>query len=503
MSRVFPVIDLFAGPGGLGEGFSSVRDVRGGKVFEIGASVEKDPSAHATLSLRSTFRYLQKDAAFEQYSEFIQGNLSHQEFLEDPLISPAASEAKEEAKLAELGKSDPASIDRWIKAAIGNRKDWVLIGGPPCQAYSLAGRSRRTNDGAFEEDEKHFLYKEYLRIIRKFEPAVFVMENVKGLLSSTHGGSPIFSRITDDLSRPSKGLDYEIRSFVCRPEPAGHKPSDYVIRSELYGIPQMRHRVILLGVRRDYANRPHSLLERSAREVPVGGMLHGLPRIRSKLSKRQDSFEAWLRVISQTPHKLTGWRNGSRNEIEQAIAAAISRVSECQLEDMAPTTKGKGIGPQVPADLSAWIRYSAPSRPCQHVARGHMESDLQRYLFAAAYAQVIGLSPKLRDFPEKLLPSHANARDDDVPFGDRFRVQMSGRPATTIVSHISKDGHYYIHPDSSQCRSLTVREAARLQTFPDNYYFMGNRTQQYAQVGNAVPPFLAMKLGRIVAGILN
>ena len=132
-----------------------------------------------------------------------------------------------------------------------------------------------------------------------------------------------------------------------------------------------------------------------------------------------------------------------------------------------------------------------------------MRSDLQRYLFAAAFASVHGVAPKLENFPTELLPAHENATDNDAPFSDRFRVQLADRPSTTVVSHISKDGHYYIHPDASQCRSLSVREAARLQTFPDNYHFMGNRTQQYGQVGNAVPPYLARQLGEVVAEIMN
>jgi DNA (cytosine-5)-methyltransferase 1 len=130
--------------------------------------------------------------------------------------------------------------------------------------------------------------------------------------------------------------------------------------------------------------------------------------------------------------------------------------------------------------------------------------DLKRYLFAAKFARKYGFSPKLRDYQrysEALLPDHANAKSGK--FSDRFRVQLEDSPATTVTSHISKDGHYFIHYDPSQCRSFTVREAARIQTFPDNYIFCGSRTAQYHQVGNAVPPFLAKKLAEVVYHILD
>jgi len=134
-----------------------------------------------------------------------------------------------------------------------------------------------------------------------------------------------------------------------------------------------------------------------------------------------------------------------------------------------------------------------------------MASDLHRYLFVACYAKVMKRSPELGDFPKPLLPKHKNVLIEDKAkyFDDRFRVQLAHRPPMSITCHIAKDGHYYIHPDPSQCRSFTVREAARVQTFPDNYYFCGTRTAQYRQVGNAVPPLLAEQIARVVLKVLT
>ena len=136
-----------------------------------------------------------------------------------------------------------------------------------------------------------------------------------------------------------------------------------------------------------------------------------------------------------------------------------------------------------------------------------MSTDLWRYLFVSAYGQANGTSPVLRDFPNMLLPNHKNVLQlgdkGNQKFADRFKVQLADEPASTVTSHISKDGHYFIHYDPVQCRSLTVREAARLQTFPDNYFFEGNRTEQYHQVGNAVPPYLAKQLADVVREIFR
>lgn len=163
--------------------------------------------------------------------------------------------------------------------------------------------------------------------------------------------------------------------------------------------------------------------------------------------------------------------------------------------------------PKKQTELQRWLHDRSLGGVCQHEARAHMASDLARYLFSASYAHLWGYSPRLDEFPFRLLPEHFNViikqDSETIPFKDRFRVQCRNEPASTVVAHIAKDGHYYIHYDPAQCRSLTVREAARLQTFPDNYFFAGNRTEQYTQVGNAVPPLLAHKLARIVRNLLN
>ncbi|RJT24375.1 DNA cytosine methyltransferase [Chakrabartia godavariana] len=130
-----------------------------------------------------------------------------------------------------------------------------------------------------------------------------------------------------------------------------------------------------------------------------------------------------------------------------------------------------------------------------------MDGDLARYLFVSTFGKIKDRSPKSSEFPEELAPDHKSWSTGK--FADRFRVQLADQPATTITCHISKDGHYFIHPDPSQCRSLTVREAARLQTFPDDYYFLGPPTDQRVQVGNAVPPYLARQIAQLLLRLLD
>jgi DNA (cytosine-5)-methyltransferase 1 len=499
-----PIIDLFAGPGGLGEGFASLRGYKRQAFFEIGLSIEKDAVAHRTLMLRAVFRRLRGTKDVKHYYSYMRGEIDEVTFRQVPAVADAFEHAASEARCLELGKSDEASIDREIRAALKGQETWVLIGGPPCQAYSLAGRSRRANDKEFHKDEKHTLYREYLRIIQVHRPSIFVMENVKGLLSSEHSGNPVFEQIIADLSAPASGLEYEIRSFTKRGNGDSLEPTDYLIHSERYGIPQSRHRVILLGIRKGLDIPQHQLLRPVSRPATVRQAIDDLPRIRSRLS-RGDSVDAWREAVQAAPSHVKGWQAENEFAVIEAMRAAASSATSISTGGAFISRKYKS--PKKSTELQQWLHDRSLGGVCQHEARGHMASDLARYLFSASFAQLKGYSPTLDGFPPKLLPDHFNVyfyrESQGMPFKDRFRVQCRNEPATTVVAHIAKDGHYYIHYDPSQCRSLTVREAARIQTFPDNYFFVGNRTEQYTQVGNAVPPLLAHKLARIVRSLLN
>lgn len=506
-----PVIDLFAGPGGLCEGFSSIFDETGARRFAVKVSIEKDPVAHRTLLLRAIFRKFPKGKAPDCYYDYVRGKITREQFFAHPDIKEAAEHAAKEARCAELGLTPHEEIDAWIGDALGDNVDWVLIGGPPCQAYSLAGRSRLSgmNREEFESDKRHFLYTEYLRIIQQFEPSVFVMENVKGMLNSTHGGSRIFERILSDLKAPKKGLSYEIHSLVVDGDEL--EPKDYVIQAENYGIPQNRHRVILFGIRSDVAEATtalkasphHFLLRKSFPKIGVEAALAGLPAIRSRLSKEDDSHKKWLSALRKAPTTLLTWHLPVREKIETLMKSAVKKAKDYESAGEKFIAMKVEPGEKMPKPLRAWLLDERVGGVVQHESRSHMRSDLHRYMFASCFLKSEKYAPTLRNFPPRLLPDHLNVDADTVPFVDRFRVQVGDIPSSTVVAHIKKDGHYYIHPDPSQCRSMTVREAARLQTFPDNYFFEGTRTEQYGQIGNAVPPLLAKKIAKVIYKFLS
>jgi DNA (cytosine-5)-methyltransferase 1 len=382
------------------------------------------------------------------------------------------------------------------------------------------GRARNLGTAGYsaEKDHRHFLYREYLKVLALMQPEVFVMENVKGILSSSVNKQKIFPQILDDLKQPSKALKqrgghgYRIYSLVSEPDaidvssgPVYRDGSEYIIRSENFGIPQMRHRVILVGVRDDIDKTPE-LLEQN-KPVAVDSIIGGMPALRSGLSRQTDGDEEWIEVMQSVCSSLSEKLHDAERDDQSSALAQVMGLHDADLKRggrFVPSRK-TGFRPGYHGDLKNWLSDPKLKGFLNHETRGHILADLERYLWCSIFANLHQdsnhPSPKSADFPEFLYPNHRSWTSGK--FADRFRVQVRGKPATTITSHISKDGHYFIHYDPKQCRSLTVREAARVQTFPDNYFFEGNRTQQYVQVGNAVPPFLAIQIAERVYNLLN
>ena len=513
MTEAIPVIDLFSGPGGLAEGFAGYRDSGDQPRFRIALSVEMEPSAHRTLLLRAFLRKFTSSGLPPEYHDFLNRGAKDEPNWEE-LYSKEWLEACDETQRLKLGTPEATALVRkrihGIRRKHGGRT--VLLGGPPCQSYSLVGRARNAGNAAYDpdRDERQSLYHDYATVLHELQPAVAIMENVKGMLSARHQGERIFYRVMASL-RDAGGADRYQLYALGSPSGGGlwrqdQDPKSFLVRAEEYGVPQARHRVIVVCIRRDIADLlPLDALlplEQSEDIVSVADMIGDMPMLRSRLS-RGDSVTAWraavmsaCRLIQRIP------RPEMKREQAQRFEQALARAQKTTRVPVPPY--GDAIGSSAlscPSGLRDWVVDEKLSRLPNNETRGHMAEDLARYLFAAAFAQAKGRSPKSPDFPKELAPRHANW--ETGKFGDRFRVQLSGHPSKTVTSHISKDGHYYIHPDPGQCRSLTVREAARLQTFPDNYFFHGGRTQQYVQVGNAVPPYLARQIAERVRGLLD
>ncbi|HRD48043.1 MAG TPA: DNA cytosine methyltransferase [Candidatus Contendobacter sp.] len=529
------LVDLFAGCGGLGEGFATFESRPGQHPFHIIASVEQEPSACRTLRLRSFYRRLAQagdPGALAGYYAYVRGEQKTPVAPDSDLARSAWQQAEEETLERTLGEPDTGSVLKTLihRAQTNVGRPLVLIGGPPCQAYSSVGRVRNAGIDGYRPalDHRHFLYRVYLELLSNHRPVAFVMENVKGILSSRIAGRRLFPRILEDLASPAKayGQDkqrqhphYRIysladgSSFRHGQDPASIPPERFIVQAERYGIPQNRHRVILFGLREDLANQFDRqggvfpcLCPLTDSNVTVRPVLADLPPLHSGLSWLRSAYLAGDRretllalfdrfatmiedmelrsAFEQAARQVTG------SNLPQGGRSVAVRHSESDKNMEAPL-----------AGLAAWYHGLDPPLVLNHETRAHMPEDLGRYLFCAVYAGLKGVSPKAAQFPAAMAPQHRNWASGH--FEDRFRVQVADQPATTVMSHIAKDGHYFIHPDPAQCRSLTVREVARLQTFPDSYFFEGNRTQQYTQVGNAVPPFLARQVAAVVWKLLR
>lgn len=536
---MLPVVDIFAGPGGLGEGFTQAG-------FDILLSAEMDPVACDTLRVRKFFHQFRESCVPEEYYKYIRGEVGI-DVLKKRFPKEWANATNAVANV-ELGTSHGNSVfNRMLDQKLESKDDFILIGGPPCQAYSIAGRSRMLGVGKkalndeskekkeiseqlaneFYKDKRHTLYYEYVKILCRYQPVVFVMENVKGMgsaksaLDERHGST--FNNICFGLRNPFDAVAVHTRTGGL---PKGYKlyslsnenkelftqseiqtAHECVLKSEKYGVPQARHRIIILGVREDLDFLPEKLTSSNI-SATVREAIANLPALRSGLSKEKDTTDAWKKaIVDQVTDNLIG-----HTDIDKKIETALRdlKIKSKKYERGAPFIRGnKGDFDCQDKKLQTLLNDPRIQGVIQHETRSHIRADLLRYFLVSILGAIDGKSPKFSEWKGKLSsikPKHTNVTLNEQGLQssshkDRFKVQVWDKPSSTIVSHISKDGHYFIHPDPTQCRSFTAREVARLQTFPDNYFFCGNRTQQYHQVGNAVPILLAKKIGKLLMSI--
>jgi DNA (cytosine-5)-methyltransferase 1 len=432
------IVDLFSGAGGLTEGF-----VREG--FEIVAHVEKEKWACETLKTRICYHYLKSRNDLELYYEYVKCSQNYKNIeLDRKIIYDKYPELKDKVESEVLNKTfgDPKEdskatskdeIIKLIEKKLGGRKVNVIIGGPPCQAYSLIGRGRMGK--AAREDKRNFLFYYYRDIVKHFKPEVFIFENVPGILSAHNG------RIFDEIKEEFGGIGYNLHSGKDEKNPRNN-----IVDASNLGVYQKRKRVILFGTR---INLSYPDFE--------------------KYAIKFDEAKSTRHAIGDLPPLQPGEGNDYYCEGYGGFdRSSLSQFQRLMRED-------ESIGGIL-----------------HHMARKHLERDRRNYHRAIEKAAV-GEQLKYMDIPNGD-STHKNKKD----FEDRYRVHWWEDTPHTIVAHIAKDGHYNIHPDESQLRSLTVREAARIQSFPDSYKFEGPRTWQYVQIGNAVPPLMSQAIARAV-----
>ena len=404
-------IDLFAGGGGLSEGF-----IRAG--FTPIAHVESDQAACFTLKTRTAYHWLKASGQLDCYDDYLHGRITR-----GGLYDIIPQKQIPSVINAEIGKNTLAEIFGEIDKLLQGENLDLIIGGPPCQAYSLPGRSRDKN--GMKGDKRNYLYVYYAEFLERYKPKYFVFENVRGLLSAKDENDLLYLDLMKELFKEK-----------------GYETVEKVLSANDYGVPQNRKRVFLIGNRVakvDFFPLP----EKWIFDINVGEVLKDLPFINAGEG-------------SIAPHKLKDY-------------------SGDYLYDTRIRNGNK------------WVTL--------HIARPHNIQDLEIYRIAINQWNEHHKRLNYRDLPDRL-KTHKN----ETSFIDRFKVVAADLPMShTVVAHISKDGHYYIHPDIEQNRSITPREAARLQTFPDDYFFESvsektGRTTAFRQIGNAVPVLLAQKI---------
>lgn len=398
MESKLTFIDLFAGCGGLSEGF-----IQAG--FKPIAHVEMNKDACDTLKTRTAFHYLKKNERVDEYYEYLKGKISRDELWSKVPLHLIKSVINKEIS----PKTLPEIFEVIDKELLNNKVD-LVIGGPPCQAYSVAGRARKN----MNDDPRNHLYKHYVKFLKRYKPKMFVFENVPGILSASNG---------EYLEKIFKAVKRE-----------GYNLEKKVLNAKNFNVLQDRKRVIIIGWRKELKF-----------EYP-------------KFEEKETQFEVLTHLFSDLPKLKSG--QGEWN---------VSKYVKNTNTYLESTGIRNGI------DFTT-----------QHIARFNNDNDLKIYRIAVE--KWISENKRLNyaELPKELI-KHSNTKT----FSNRFQVVNHKGISHTVVAHICADGHYYIHPDINQNRSITVREAARIQSFPDDYFFESSRTAAFKQIGNAVPVLMA------------
>ncbi|KKR91282.1 MAG: Cytosine-specific methyltransferase [Microgenomates group bacterium GW2011_GWC1_41_8] len=399
--RVQPrVLDLFAGAGGLSEGF-----IRAG--CEMVGHIEMEKNSCSTLLTRMIYHALRKKGELEDYKKYITGRITREKLIE----KYGLQKERDSVICAAIGKDNYGDLIEQVRTRLNGKSLDIIVGGPPCQAYSYIGRARDIKK--MRTDERNFLYKYYIEFLKALKPKIFVFENVPGLLSAGEGRYLL-----------------HMRQLMLS---AGYATDYRILNAADYGVPQNRKRVILVGWRKDSNLKSYPEFPVVNREYKVKDFFSDLPKIKSGGGKPIKKFSRKNKLLQDL---------GIRNPDFEFLM--------------------------------------------DHITRPHTDRDLEIY-HLAVLAKQKGENIKYNTLPERL-----KTHNNEISFLDRFKVVDADAPGShTVVAHIAKDGHFYIHPDLKQNRSLSVREAARLQTFPDDYKFEGERGPQLKQIGNAVPPILS------------
>lgn len=407
MKKTLKTIDLFAGCGGLMDGFEQT------KLYRTIAAVEWEKAPCDNLRERMKTKWKYKDAD----SRVLRFDIQRTEELFNGWDDK------------EYGKSN--GLNSLVNAVNGID---VIIGGPPCQAYSIAGRVRDEN--GMKNDYRNYLFECYIKVVNQYKPKAFVFENVPGILSAQPGERPIIEIIQEKFRE---------NGYYILPN-----LKDAIIDFTEYGIPQNRSRIIILGL-----------------NIETYGI--------EQCKQITESFYKEILPSYKVSKKMT-------------VREAIGDLPKLYPLEEEQKHEGKRISHSLPTPYVA-----------NHIARWQSERDIGIFELLTKDIET-GRNAYTSTQALKNLYTEKTGKKSNV---HKYHVLRWDEPSNLIPAHLFKDGLRHIHPDSTQLRTLTVREAARLQTFDDDYIFYGSNCDTYKMIGNAVPPKFAKVLAQAVYKILE